>query len=1356
MKQLRSQYSTDDPTSFLPSLEPVIQSLEAQLLSHHSPNYSFLVAQYFAARIMKKMAHRRSENPDELGQRSAQILVFNSNRQEILLQQRGAYKRLFPNKLTVSANAKSLEGHSLPELLRGALKQETGLDIAASRFESCLLNSPRSGRLVSIEFIAFDQEEANRLEEVYTELQADINMGGFYVDYSPEKHALCIYSVDPQARAEDIEPTVRRVELLTQLPPLHRVDDHTQHSLFVVQLTEAEERGARERIASQSAISLLPSTTPFSSQQALLEIDQDRMRFVPWREFEAGFRERPWIFALDLILPHFRDDADWYELAPDVIDVDQPISKLISVAGGKGSNIHVLRRAMRDSVVPGLQVPETSVITTYCFARVVLGDPEIRLLIDQIEQCSDELQRKKLAAKLRERINNLPLPSNLVCQLEEAFRRLGGDVAIRSSATVEDLKDYAGAGQADTRLHVVTGTQLYVAVRDVWASLFLDSFISERFARNLQINAQMGVLLQRFIDSSAAGVVLSVDPESQRPVFAIEAQPGLGEGVVQGKGLMDLWKVGLRGDVILERQIREKKKRVVASFQGGTKEEAYESSAASMTDERVLTLARIAAGILRHYRKHDYAREIDVEFVLDRRQFLHIVQARSKRTLEAVESSKGKVVIRLKIVESGHVSDDTSRVKLSRDASVANPGAVVARLQVITADEHEGPNVAQPGCVIVTHHTNNAWNDVFAKLAGVITTDGGMTSHAAQNSQALRIPCVVGASGALRDLAEYDGKLVSLDADNKTVYLGEMSLIEIDRPLDVWARDAEEAENFMNTRETHEIFRPWHISKEKRPEVFIETFEGKWRRRSAGYALFQLDYYYKAWDRLTDYFNAKFAGRRAWELTTLHRAFKVEGSRERARVGLVQEVIVNDPNGIFEFVNGISNFSLDDAQSLFDDRWNGFLNFGRFIDSVHDITADNVEQLVDHTIDAFIWMHIGFWIDAITEQLFVEPQLQYVNPSLHNFLRNEAVKGIAHEDLIAPGRPDVPGGKVLYLSRSKDRSIYEVLERIRANPQAIRDCVQKAPEKIERSLSATDNTLLREVSSWSERFKRTSEDLRVLSDTSGYLKDIRERLLQGSTMSGELVAAFCLEHLDAHGPDHLSLDHIQKNDANLFCLLRGYARAAVCQLQIPEWNELSNHGRGLALCTVLPEHIDRTLPEALSHIKEIVEVHLQLRHNTAFMLDRFDNLRRTLALSKMQFMLREDGHHLIVPYQRKLSRMMLQLGKQKSNVLGEAENIFNVSTDEVVALAREDNPTYIVHTADRWQALQDAEFTLAEMWAKESTDALSTFSRATEQACQLLDWQSRQTQTNRTREAYLKEKERLRFRVTRLKERFAR
>ncbi len=299
-------------------------------------------------------------------------------------------------------------------------------------------------------------------------------------------------------------------------------------------------------------------------------------------------------------------------------------------------------------------------------------------------------------------------------------------------------------------------------------------------------------------------------------------------------------------------------------------------------------------------------------------------------------AATGRTVMRLTTVDVARVPHDTPRVCLS-SALVANPGAVVGRLQVIDGGEQLAHR-AQSGCIVVTHHTNNAWNDVFAKLPGIITTDGGMTSHAAQNCQALNIPCIVGATNALDELRPFDGQTVTFDADHRTVYLGHMPILTIDCPVDVWVDDADGVAQFVVTREAHELFRPWFTSRNKRPEVFLENFEGRWRRRSGRYATFQLDYYYKAWNRLTGYFNETFANRRPWRLQPLHREFRVDRAGGRSWRGLVQEVPINDPTGVFAFVKAIEDFSLADAQRLFDDRWRGFQRFDAFMNGIDGIS----------------------------------------------------------------------------------------------------------------------------------------------------------------------------------------------------------------------------------------------------------------------------------------------------------------------------------------------------------------------------------------------------------------------------------
>jgi phosphohistidine swiveling domain-containing protein len=1294
--------------------------------------------------LIVKETRRRPAVPGNPIRKSVQILVPDSRNERVLVQHRGVCKRNFPDTITVTATAKPSADASpreVRQVLRKALKDETGLDCDGSRFQHQPRYDARHGRLTSGVFWACDLEEAQRLRDTFqreTGGQRASGTDGVLLDYSEPLQALFVYTVDLLVPTERVWSKLDAIEKATGVPAIFWTDTRTEHALFTVRLTEAEERAITERIELSSRASAPGSFEAWT---------RDRMLFVSWPAVESAFRHFPAGFALDVLVPHLRDADDWAGFTADLIDVDHPSASRVSVAGGKGHNLHVLRQAVRENSLPDVSVPPTAVITAPAFERIVLADETVRRLVAALDT-SDEAERLATAAGIRARIHGIPFPLDLRAELDHVFQALGGDLAVRSSATIEDLEQHAGAGKATTVLHVITPDQMYTAVRTVWSSMYSDAFVKEwPLLRELDKHPRMAVLLQPLIDASAAGVVFSFDDAGARPVFMIGAQPGMGEGVVSAQGHVDHFWVGRLADVILERAIARKTSRIVTAPGGGTRQESISISAPSLTDRQVLEVAHAAATIQRIYRERDYAREIDVEFVVDGAQRLHIVQARPK-VMQTDIAASGRTVMRLTTVDVARVPHGTPRVCLS-SALVANPGAVVGRLQVIDGGEQLAHR-AQSGSIVVTHHTNNSWNDVFAKLLGIITTDGGMTSHAAQNCQALNISCIVGATNALDELRAFDGQTVTFDADHRTVYLGHMPILTIDRPVDVWVDDADGVAQFIGTREAHELFRPWFTSRNKRPEVFLENFEGRWRRRSGLYGTFQLDYYYKAWNRLTGYFNETFCNRRPWRLQPLHREFRVDRAGGRRRRGLVQEVPVNDPTGVFAFVKAIEDFSLADAQRLFDDRWRGFQRFDAFMGGIDAISPDNVEHVVDQVIDVFRWMHIGFWIDAIVEEHLAIQQLKYVNPAIHNLLRNEAVGFDDFQERIS-SRSDVPAGRVLNLSRAKDRAIYACLEIIRSTPRLRHAFAHEDSETLMRMLPTIAPELFMAIEQWSMRFKRTDEDLRNPSDTKAYLEDISERLLCGSTISEDLLVAACVEYLDTRRLDRIASPDLTVHDPNLRVLLRGYARALSGQQRSDDWNALPMRERGEALGAVTAEEIDEVMPAALNELHSRVDQHRALRRQTQFMLERYPCLRKTLALSKMQFMLREDGHHLIVPHQRKLARMMRDAAADREHILGDRDHVFDISTDELIALVSEDQPTYIRETIGRWSDLEAAEIDLADSWSDDAEAAFGRFSHAIDRACSVLKRQAALTRTSRTRDGYLEEEMRLRRRVERLR-----
>ena len=144
-------------------------------------------------------------------------------------------------------------------------------------------------------------------------------------------------------------------------------------------------------------------------------------------------------------------------------------------------------------------------------------------------------------------------------KIKAEFERLGEDLAVRSSATSEDLRQHQAAGQAISCLHQTTFDAVLASINRVWASLFADGFVAYRNSVGFpHSKARMAVLLQSFVAPKAAGVIFSFDQATQRPVYSIKAQPGVGEGVVEGIGLADRWLVGCQCDYILQRNVRAK------------------------------------------------------------------------------------------------------------------------------------------------------------------------------------------------------------------------------------------------------------------------------------------------------------------------------------------------------------------------------------------------------------------------------------------------------------------------------------------------------------------------------------------------------------------------------------------------------------------------------------------------------------------------------------------------------------------------------------------------------------------------------------------------------------------------------
>ncbi len=454
-------------------------------------------------------------------------------------------------------------------------------------------------------------------------------------------------------------------------------------------------------------------------------------------------------------------------------DLIRPFATLglgdVPLVGGKNASLGEMVRELAGAGVP---VPDgfatTAVAYRLFLSRTGLEERLARVLAGLDPGNVADLARR--GAEARHLILAAELPEELKGALVIAYRELSQksgeaatDVAVRSSATAEDLPEASFAGQQETYLNVRGEAELLDACRRCYASLFTDRAIFYRAHHgfdHLKIALSIGVQKMVRSDLGAAGVLFTLDTDTGfRDVVLINAGYGLGENVVRGTITPDEYYVfkptlakGFRP--ILERRLGSKEMKLVYDARGGTQKTrnvpvpASERARFALTDDEVLQLARWGVAVEEHYsRKAGHPMPMDLEWARDGRTGqLFILQARP----ETVQSRR-----------------DASVLEVHRLAGRATPlltGQAVGskigrgRVRVVRGVHHLADFVE--GEVLVTEMTDPDWVPVLKKAAAVVTERGGRTCHAAIVSRELGIPAVVGAEGALARLS--DGQEVTV------------------------------------------------------------------------------------------------------------------------------------------------------------------------------------------------------------------------------------------------------------------------------------------------------------------------------------------------------------------------------------------------------------------------------------------------------------------------------------------------------------------------------------------------------------------------------------------------------------------
>ncbi|MEM3936497.1 MAG: phosphoenolpyruvate synthase [Thermofilaceae archaeon] len=442
----------------------------------------------------------------------------------------------------------------------------------------------------------------------------------------------------------------------------------------------------------------------------------------------------------------------------------------VPLVGGKNANLGEMIRA-------GIPVPPGFAVTAYAYRRFIeetgIKDEIQRILRERVKPgASAPEDYIEASREIRELIEKTPMPKDIEEAIRKAYRelckRLGKAeefVAVRSSATAEDLPDASFAGQQETYLNVKGEDEVVEKVKKCWSSLFTPRAIFYRESKGFaHEKVLISVAVQKMVNSRSAGVMFTIHPVTgEKDKIVIEGAWGLGESVVAGKVTPDEWVVDKNTLQIVERRISEKVRELVRDPVTGRnierEVEPERRNAPALTDDEVRLLAELAIKIEKHY-----GRPMDIEWAVDRDlkfpESVFIVQARPE-TVWSVKAAEAKPA-------------EAKAVRLAEAKPVvkglpASPGVVFGVAKVCLTLE-DAKKLMQKGDILVTKMTDPDWVPYMRLAAAIVTDEGGMTAHAAIVSRELGIPCIVGTREATKVMRTGEGYTV--DARAGVVYEG--------------------------------------------------------------------------------------------------------------------------------------------------------------------------------------------------------------------------------------------------------------------------------------------------------------------------------------------------------------------------------------------------------------------------------------------------------------------------------------------------------------------------------------------------------------------------------------------------------
>lgn len=439
----------------------------------------------------------------------------------------------------------------------------------------------------------------------------------------------------------------------------------------------------------------------------------------------------------------------------------------IPLVGGKGANLGEMAGA-------GFPIPAGFCVTAEAYRKLISEndlEPKIRILLADLN-VENTKKLNEAARKIQNLILRADIPDDIITQVFSLYRHLKPGsksplVAVRSSATAEDLPDASFAGQQETYLNIKGEANVIQAVRLAWASLFGARAIYYRATKGFDhFRVALAIPIQLMVQSEVSGVMFSVNPvTNDKQQIVIEAAWGLGDYIVQGVVTPDHYVVKKDGFTIHSRLVSDQTVMEVYKYPSGVKKVKVKPALvnkAKLTDDQIIKLARIGAAIQKHY----YFPQ-DMEWALEDGA-LYIVQSRPITTLN-LHPEKEKTVDPKSL-------DAMKQILAGAPASPGIAFGPVARiLELSHLDE------VKEGAVLVTDMTSPDFVPAMKRAAGIITDKGGQTSHAAIVSRELGVPAVVGTKTATKILK--NGDQVTLDGASGNIYAGFPKLTMLARKL---------------------------------------------------------------------------------------------------------------------------------------------------------------------------------------------------------------------------------------------------------------------------------------------------------------------------------------------------------------------------------------------------------------------------------------------------------------------------------------------------------------------------------------------------------------------------------------------